>query len=217
MNAEDLSYNMADPLDARPTDRDRLPPGQIRTQKWPVLHYSGVPRIDTSKWTLKVWGEVEHPLELSWAELNAMTMRDVLCDIHCVTTWSRFDNVFRGVPVQDILRQAGVKPNATHALIHAAPDYTTNLPLVDLDLPANLVATHHGGEPLSPEHGGPVRLMVPHLYFWKSAKWLTGIELMDGDEPGFWEDNGYHMRGDPWREERYGRPDPARMRRGPRR
>jgi DMSO/TMAO reductase YedYZ molybdopterin-dependent catalytic subunit len=110
-----------------------------------------------------------------------------------------------------------VKPNATHALIHAAPDYTTNLPLADLDRPENLVATHWGGEPLSPEHGGPARLVVPHLYFWKSAKWITGIELMEGDWPGFWEQNGYHMRGEPWLEERYGRPDPARMGRGPRR
>jgi len=206
---------MPDPVDARPSDRDRLPPGQIETRKWPVLHYSDVPRIDTATWTLRIGGEVEHPFELTWAELAAMPMQDVLCDIHCVTTWSRFDNTFR-VPVTALLARAGVKPSATHALIHAAPDYTTNLPLADLALEANLVATHHGGAPLSPEHGGPVRLLVPHLYFWKSAKWLTGIELMEGDEPGFWEENGYHMRGDPWREERYGRPDPARMRRGKR-
>ena len=204
------------PLDARPGDRPRLPPGQIETRKWPVLHYSSVPKIDTARWTLRIFGEVEHPFELTWAELAALPQRDVLCDIHCVTSWSRFDNIFRGVSVTDLLARAGVKPAATHAMIHAAPDYTTNLPLEDLARPENLVATHHGGEPLSPEHGGPVRLLVPHLYFWKSAKWLTGIELMDGDEPGFWEDNGYHMRGDPWAEERYGRPDPVRMRRGPR-
>jgi DMSO/TMAO reductase YedYZ molybdopterin-dependent catalytic subunit len=205
-----------DPLDARPTDRDRLPPGQIATKKWPVLHYSSVPKIDTATWTLRVFGEVEHPFSIGWDELHALPMRDVLCDMHCVTTWSRFDNVFRGVPVPVLLDRAGVRPSATHALIHAAPDYTTNLPLADLRREANLIATHHGGEPLSAEHGGPARLLVPHLYLWKSAKWVTGIELMAGDEPGFWEDNGYHMRGDPWREERYGRPDPARMRRGPR-
>lgn len=207
---------MADPVDARPADRDRLPPGQVATKKWPVLHYSHVPRIDTDRWTLRVWGEVEHPFVIDWSELMSMATRDVLCDMHCVTAWSRFDNTFRGVPVTTLLDRAGVKPSATHAMIHAAPDYTTNLPLADLALEANLVATHHDGAPLSAEHGGPVRLVVPHLYLWKSAKWLTGIELMAGDEPGFWEDNGYHMRGDPWREERYGRPDPARMRRGPR-
>ena len=205
-----------DRLDARPTDRPRLPPGQIETVKWPVLHYSSVPRLDTATWTLRVFGEVERPLDITWRDLQAYPQQDVLCDIHCVTAWSRFDNVFRGVPVHLVMERARVKPNVTHALIHAAPDYTTNLPLADLLCRENLVATHHNGEPLSPEHGGPVRLLVPHLYLWKSAKWLTGIELLDGDEPGFWEQNGYHKRGDPWAEERYGRPDPVRMRRGPR-
>jgi DMSO/TMAO reductase YedYZ molybdopterin-dependent catalytic subunit len=209
---------MADaPLDARPTDRSRTPPGQILTAKWPVLHYSHVPKVDTARWRLRVFGEVERPLELTWEQFSALPRREVLCDMHCVTTWSRLDNTFAGIGVQEVLRQAGVKPNATHALIHADPDYTTNLPLEDLDREANLFATHHDGHPLSPEHGGPVRLLVPHLYLWKSAKWVTGVELMDGDWPGFWEQNGYHMRGDPWAEERYGRPDPARMRRGPRR
>jgi DMSO/TMAO reductase YedYZ molybdopterin-dependent catalytic subunit len=205
-----------DPLDARPKDRDRLPPGQIATKKWPVLHYSHVPKIDTSTWRMRVFGEVERPVDIGWDEFVALPMRDVTCDMHCVTTWSRFDNVFRGVPVRVLLERAGVKPGVSHALIHAAPDYTTNLPFPDLNREENLLATHHDGEPLSAEHGGPVRLLVPHLYLWKSAKWVTGIELMIGDEPGFWENNGYHMRGDPWREERYGRPDPARMRRGPR-
>ena len=207
---------MTDRVDARTKDRPRVPPGQVETVKWPVLHYSDIPRINTATWRLKVWGEVLRPLAITWDELLALPRREVECDIHCVTKWSRLGNVFAGVPVRLLLEQAGVKPAATHALIHAAPDYTTNLPLVDLDLAANLVATHHDGEPLSPEHGGPVRLLVPHLYLWKSAKWLTGIELLEGDEPGFWEQNGYHMRGDPWSEERYGRPDPARMRRGPR-
>jgi len=207
---------MPEQLDARPGDRPRLPPGQIATTKWPVLHYSTVPRIAPESWTFRLWGEVERPFTLTWAELQALPVREVVCDMHCVTTWSRFDNLFRGVPVMSLLARAGVRPNATHALVHAAPDYTTNLPLEDLALEANLLATHFAGEPLSAEHGGPVRLLVPHLYLWKSAKWVTGIELMEGDEPGFWEQNGYHMRGDPWAEERYGRPDPARMRRGPR-
>jgi len=201
-------------LDARPTDRDRLPPGQILTRKWPVLHYSHVPRVDLERWAFRVWGEVERPLTIGWAELTALPRRDVLCDMHCVTTWSRYDNLFTGVPVRALLERAGVRASATHALVHAEPDYTTNLPLPDLLKDENLLATHHDGEPLSAEHGGPVRLLVPHLYLWKSAKWVTGIELMDGDFPGFWEQNGYHMRGDPWLEERYGRPDPARMRRG---
>ena len=195
---------------------ERLPPGQVITKKWPVLHYSDVPRVDTSKWTLKVFGEVDQPLDISWDELHAMPMKTVVCDMHCVTRWSRFDNTFEGVPVQEVLRRANVRPIAHHALVFADPDYTTNLPLTDLDRPENLIALKWGGEPLTPEHGGPARLLVPHLYLWKSAKWITGFRLLQEDYPGFWEKNGYHMRGDPWTEERYGRPDPARMRRGPR-
>ena len=207
---------MTDRLDARTTDKERLPPGQILTQKWPVLHYQHVPRVDTGTWRLQVTGHVETPLSLSWAELLALPQRDVLCDMHCVTRWSRYDNIFRGVPVREILRLAGKRPDAEAAMIHGAEGYTTNLPMSDLDRDENLVATHWNGEPLTEEHGGPVRLLVPHLYLWKSAKWVTGIEVLEYDEPGFWEQNGYHMRGEPWREERFGRPDPVRMRRGPR-
>ena len=203
------------PIDARPAT-DRLPPGQIETKKWPVLHYGMVPRVDTATWKFRVWGHVEQPFELSWEEMQGLPQQDVLCDIHCVTRWSRFDNTFRGVPVQELLKKAKPKGSAEYALVHAAPDYTTNLPLSDLDRRENLVAFTHNGEPLTAEHGGPVRLLVPHLYFWKSAKWVTGIELLDEDEAGFWEQNGYHMRGDPFTEERFGRPNPARMRRGPR-
>jgi DMSO/TMAO reductase YedYZ molybdopterin-dependent catalytic subunit len=207
---------MPAPLDVRTRDRPRLPPGQLLTTKWPVLHYGHVPPPDLARWTFRVFGEVERPFEISWAEFAALPRREVLCDIHCVTTWSRYDNRFAGVPVLALLERAGVRPNVTHVLAHAEEDYTTNLPLADLAREENLIATHHDGEPLPPEHGGPARLLVPHLYFWKSAKWVRGLELMEGDWPGFWEQNGYHMRGDPWREERYGRPDPARMRRGPR-
>lgn len=206
---------MSKPVDARPP-RDRIPPGQIETRKWPVLHYGMVPRMDTATWTFRIWGAVARPVELSWDEMQQLPQQDVLCDMHCVTRWSRLDNTFRGVPVQDLLRRATPTPAARFALVHAAPDYTTNLPLEDLDRPANIVAFTHNGEALTPEHGGPVRLLVPHLYLWKSAKWLTGIELLEEDEAGFWEMNGYHMRGDPWTEERFGRPNPARMRRGPR-
>ena len=207
---------MPDRIDVRDAGRERLPPGQIITHKWPVLHYGTVPRVDLATWRFEVRGAVERPLSLSWDELLALPRRETACDIHCVTRWSRYDNVFEGVPVQEVLARAGVKPGAAYVLVHAEQDFTTNLPLADLDQPANLLALSHNGEPITPEHGGPVRLLVPHLYLWKSAKWVRGFQLLEEDYPGFWEQNGYHMRGDPWQEERYGRPDPVRMRRGPR-
>ncbi len=182
-----------------------------------MLHSGRIPILDLTRYRFKVSGLVERPLSLTWEELHAFPRRDTLCDIHCVTRWSRYDNRFSGISVRALLEGAGLEPGARYVLVHAAPDYTTNLPLADLDRGENLLATHHNGEPLTAEHGGPVRLVVPHLYFWKSAKWVTGFEVLDQDWPGFWEDNGYHMRGDPWAEERFGRPDPARMRRGPRR
>jgi len=206
---------MTQRVDARP-DRDRLPPGQVETRKWPVLHYGRVPSVDLDRWRFTVTGLVGQALELGWRDLNALPQQETLCDIHCVTRWSRFDNRFQGVPVQAILAAARPRAGAAFALVHAEEGYSTNLPLADLDRPANLLALRFAGEPLTPEHGGPVRLVVPHLYFWKSAKWVTGFELLAEDEAGFWERNGYHMRGDPWTEERYGRPDHARMRRGPR-
>lgn len=196
---------------------NRLPAGQMLTRKWPVLHSGSVPAVDTASWRFTVSGLVGRPLSLGWDEVMALPAKDVRCDIHCVTSWSRFDNRFTGIPVRSILALAQPLPDATFALVHAAPDYTTNLPLGDLDREESLVATHHDGEPLAAEHGGPIRLLVPHLYFWKSAKWVTGFELLAEDEPGYWEQNGYHMRGDPWQEQRYSRPDPVRMRRGPRR
>ena len=207
---------MSDRVDVRPSDRPRQPPSQVLTKKWPVLHYGTVPQVDTTQWFFEVSGAVERPFRLSWNELLAMPRREVVCDIHCVTQWSRLDNVFEGVPLEPIFERAGIKPEAQYVMVHAAPDYTTNLPLQDLTRPGNLLALKHGGEDLAPEHGGPVRLLVPHLYLWKSAKWVTGFEFMEDDYPGFWEQNGYHMRGDPWLEERFGRPDPVRMRRGPR-
>jgi DMSO/TMAO reductase YedYZ molybdopterin-dependent catalytic subunit len=203
-------------LDVRTEEARRLPPGQIVTRKWPVLHYGTVPTFDAAAWRFRLTGLVERPIELTWSELLALPRQETLCDIHCVTRWSRYDNIFEGVPVQALLQRAGVRPEARYALVHAEHGYTTNLPLGDLARPENLLALSHNGEPLPAEHGGPIRLLVPHLYFWKSAKWVRGLELLEEDYPGFWEQNGYHMRGDPWREERYGRPDPARMRRGPR-
>lgn len=184
--------------------KDRLPPGQVLTAKWPVLHYGLVPDVELKTWTFEVSGLVERPFSLTWEEILALPQKTVRCDIHCVTTWSRFDNSFEGVPVQRLLERAGVKPDARFVLVSAEQDFTTNLPLADLDRPDNLVALKHDGEWLTPEHGGPARLLVPHLYLWKSAKWVRGLTLLDQDVPGFWEQNGYHMHGDPWTEERYG-------------
>jgi DMSO/TMAO reductase YedYZ molybdopterin-dependent catalytic subunit len=203
-------------VDVRTAQDRRLPPNQIETRKWPVLHYGPVPTVDLERWRFTVSGVVERPVTLTWTELLAMPRQETACDMHCVTRWSRYDNVFAGVPVRAVLERAGVRPEAAFALVHAEHGYTANLPLQDLDRPANLLALSHNGEPLTPEHGGPVRLLVPHLYLWKSAKWVKGFELLEEDYPGFWEQNGYHMRGDPWAEDRYGRPDPTRMRRGPR-
>ncbi len=199
-----------------PGDR-RLPPGQIITQKWPVLHYGTVPQVDLSAWHFDVSGAVEHPLQFTWDELTSLPRIQTLCDIHCVTRWSRYDNRFEGVPIEMLLEPAGVKPAARYVLVRAEQGFTTNVPLEDFSRPGNMLALKHNGDDLTPEHGGPVRLLIPHLYFWKSAKWVRGFELMEEDYPGFWEQNGYHMRGDPWREERYSRPDYSRMRRGPRR
>ena len=183
---------------------DRLPPGQVLTTKWPVLHYGLVPDVDLETWTFEISGLVRNPLSFTWNELLALPQHTVHCDIHCVTTWSRFDNTFEGVSVQLLLQRAGVAPEARYILVSAEQDFTTNLPLADLDRPDNLIALKHDGEPLTPEHGGPARLLVPHLYLWKSAKWVRGLTLLDQDVPGFWEQNGYHMHGDPWTEERYG-------------
>ncbi|MDP3909455.1 MAG: sulfite oxidase-like oxidoreductase [Gemmatimonadales bacterium] len=182
----------------------RVPPGQILTAKWPVLHYGNVPRVDTTRWTFMVSGLVDRPFAISYDALLTLPRKTITCDMHCVTTWSRLDNEFEGVPVQDLLRRAGVQREAAYCLVVAEQGFTTNLPLSDLDRPDNLIALKWGGEWLTPEHGWPARLLVPHLYLWKSAKWVRGFELLAEDLPGFWEQNGYHMRGDPWTEERYG-------------
>jgi DMSO/TMAO reductase YedYZ molybdopterin-dependent catalytic subunit len=207
---------MTDRVDVRNQEGKRLPPGQIVTVKWPVLHYGTVPKVDLATWRFRVWGAVEQTFELTWDELMELPRQETVCDIHCVTRWSRYDNVFGGIPAQSIIQRAKVKPEARFVLVHAEQGYTTNVPLSDLDRPANLLALTHNGSDLDREHGGPVRLLIPHLYLWKSAKWVTGFEFLEEDYPGFWEQNGYHKRGEPWAEERYGRPDPVRMRRGPR-
>jgi len=181
----------------------RLPPGQVLTRKWPVLTYGEMPRVDLATWRLRVFGHVEEEISFGWDELLALPHAEVACDMHCVTRWSRLDNRFEGVPVREVLRRARARPGAVSVMAHTVEGYTTNVPLEELVTGDALLATRHDGEPLAPEHGGPCRLLVPRLYLWKSAKWVNGLELMDVDAPGFWERNGYHLRADPWSEERY--------------
>jgi DMSO/TMAO reductase YedYZ molybdopterin-dependent catalytic subunit len=181
----------------------RLPPGQALTLKWPVLHYGSVPRFDPAIWEFKVTGLVESPLMFTWEEFNRLPRMAVTRDFHCVTRWSRFDNHWEGVGFREILKQARPKSNASHVLVHAEQDFTANVPLADLDRDDVLFATHHDGKPLEPDHGYPLRLVVPHLYAWKSVKWVLGIDFLDHDVPGFWERNGYHMYGDPFKEQRF--------------
>lgn len=183
---------------------DRLPPGQYDTgDGWPVLTAEATPTVTTDRFELTVDGLVERPTTWSWDELQALPVSTYAGDIHCVTTWSKFDMTWRGVSVDLLLEQAGPRDGAAYALVHSTSGYTTNLPLADLRDGKAWVAWEVDGKPLPREHGGPARLLVPHLYFWKSAKWVSRIELLDHDQQGFWERNGYHDRGDPWTEQRY--------------
>ena len=181
----------------------RLPPGQALTLKWPVLHYGSVPRFDPATWDFKAWGLVEVPRKLTWEEFSRLPRMAVTRDFHCVTRWSRFDNQWEGVGFREILNLTKPKAEASHVLVHAEQDFTANVPLADLDRDDVLFATHHDGKPLDADHGYPLRLVVPHLYAWKSVKWVRGIEFLDHDVPGFWERNGYHMYGDPFKEQRF--------------
>ncbi len=185
-------------------ERRRLPPGQRLTEGWPVLQYGGTPRIDLAQWEFGIVGLVEEEVTLSWDQFMALPQVRLRTDIHCVTAWSRFDNDWEGVRFRDVMALANVSPEAKHVMFHSYGGYTTNVPLEELLGDDVLLAHSHGGEPLLPEHGWPLRAMIPHLYFWKSAKWVRGIEFMSEDRPGFWEMYGYHMHGDPWSEERYG-------------
>jgi DMSO/TMAO reductase YedYZ molybdopterin-dependent catalytic subunit len=184
---------------------NRIPAGQQRTKKWPVLDAWGPPAIDPETWKLRVFGLVGQPVEWTWRGFNALPRIKVFSDFHCVTRWSRLGNIWEGVSTREVVERAGGAQSAAgYAIVHGYDrGFTTNLPLADLLAEDALVATHHDGEPLSLDHGGPARLIVPRLYAWKSAKWISGIELVESDSPGFWERNGYHMRGDPWREERH--------------
>ena len=194
-----------DPADTvvSPRQEPRLPPGQVRTDKWPVLHHGSVPHVDLGTWDIRVYGMVERPARWSWSEFRGLPQVTVHSDIHCVTRWSRFDNEWRGVSFAEVMRQVAVKPEARFAVIHAEHGFTTNLALEELVKDDVLFAWQHDGADLTPEHGWPLRLVVPRRYFWKSAKWVRGVELTDTDRPGFWEQNGYHNEADPWNEERY--------------
>ncbi len=181
----------------------RLPPGQSLTLKWPVLHEGDVPAFDPQTWNFRVTGLVEHALRLTWAEFMALPMTEVTADMHCVTRWSRFDVRWEGVLCSEVARRAVPKAEAKFVMVLAEQGYTSNVPLADLMRPTSLFALKHNGEPLPAEHGYPARLVVPHLYAWKSVKWVRGLSFMAEDAPGFWEDNGYHMYGDPFREQRF--------------
>lgn len=183
---------------------NRLPPGQRPTDKWPVLHYGDIPRINIKDWTLKITGLVKKERTITYEEFDALPRVEVFCDIHCVTTWSRLNNTWEGVSTSVIKDLVEIKGEAKHVMAECAGGFTTNIPLDDFFQNESLFALKHDGQPLTAEHGGPVRLVVPCLYFWKSAKWVTGLRFMHYNEPGFWERSGYHMHGDPWKEERYG-------------
>jgi DMSO/TMAO reductase YedYZ molybdopterin-dependent catalytic subunit len=186
---------------------ERIPPGQSRTKKWPVLDAWGPPHIDLDRWQFRITGLVAEPQKWSWSELNTLPRVKVFSDFHCVTRWSRLGNLWEGISTRDLIRlSGGAAPEATHVLARGYDSgFTTNLPLADFLGEDALVAILHDGEPIPVEHGGPARLIVPRLYAWKSCKWIRGFELMNQDKAGFWEENGYHMHGDPWIEERYRR------------
>jgi DMSO/TMAO reductase YedYZ molybdopterin-dependent catalytic subunit len=185
-------------------DPARLPPGQYLTEKWPVLHAGDVPETDLAAWDFEVFGEVEEPLRLSYAELTALPATEVTTDIHCVTRWSRFDAGFRGVHWRELAERCRPTPAARFVIAHAEQGFTANMPLAALEDEQALIAWEADGEPLTPEHGWPLRLVVPSKYFWKSAKWLRGLELSASDKPGFWERYGYHNEADYRQEQRYG-------------
>jgi len=190
-------------LENKAKKEGRLPPGQSLTLKWPVLHTGSVPVFNPARWDFKVNGLVEQPLRLTWEEFRALPQAEVTSDFHCVTRWSRLDNHWKGVLFTELLKRAKPKPGAAFAVVQAEENYTANVPLADLQQPNVLFAFEHDGQPLPAEHGGPLRLVVPHLYAWKSVKWVRGFTLLDHDELGFWERNGYHAYGDPWKEQRY--------------
>ena len=186
-----------------PEEKRRLPPGQRLTQDWPVLDLGITPNLSTEDWSLSVGGAVEAPIKWSWAEFMAQPQTELVTDIHCVTTWSRYDNAWKGVSARHLLSVVRPRPEAKFLMFRSYDGYTTNVPLERFADDDVLLAHSWQGAPLTRDHGGPVRVVIPKLYFWKRAKWLRAITFMDKDSPGYWELRGYHDEGDPWQEERY--------------
>ncbi|MDG1990030.1 MAG: sulfite oxidase-like oxidoreductase [Dehalococcoidia bacterium] len=184
-------------------NQPRLPAGQRLTEDWPILHYGGIPSISTDEWSFKIGGLVENPIDLNWNDFMDLPQLKVTSDIHCVTTWSKYDNEWEGVSMKLLIDMCKPKEQAKHVMFHSYGGYTTNVPIEDLLFDNVLIAHSHNGSPLDPQHGAPARGVVPHLYFWKSAKWVNGMEFITDEEPGFWENYGYHIYGDPWKEQRY--------------
>ena len=197
----DVSGTRARPL--APELQGRLPPGQVLTEKFPVLHYGSVPAVDLAGWDLRVFGLVQEPLRYSYDDVLAMPRRRIVADIHCVTGWSKLDTVWEGPRFRDLMQGVRLQPGARFVMVHAEAGFTTNLPLDVLMDDDVLLAYRYADAPLTPEHGWPLRLVVPKKYFWKSAKWIRGFEFMAQDRLGFWERNGYNNEADPWREQRY--------------
>jgi DMSO/TMAO reductase YedYZ molybdopterin-dependent catalytic subunit len=200
-----MKSDMRDPV-KKADLKDRVPPGQYVTAKWPVLHYGSIPRFNPKTWDFQIYGLVDTPVVLTYEQFMSLPRMTLKCDIHCVTAWSKQDVEFEGVPAKTVLDLAGSKPQARFVMVHAEQGYETNLPLEYLLADDALFAHQANGEELAPEHGWPLRLVVPRLYFWKSAKWVRGLELIEQDRRGFWERNGYHNHADPWKEERYSSP-----------
>jgi DMSO/TMAO reductase YedYZ molybdopterin-dependent catalytic subunit len=184
-------------------EASRVPPGQHLTRGWPVLHSESIPRFDPSRWRFRVTGLVDDATELTWEEFRALPMAAITSDFHCVTGWSKLDNEWQGVRFAEIADRVGPRPEATHCVVSAPSGYTANLPLRTLLDDDVLFAWSHNGEALEPKHGGPMRLVVPKRYGWKSVKWANGLRFLDRDQRGFWEERGYHNGADPWAEERY--------------
>jgi DMSO/TMAO reductase YedYZ molybdopterin-dependent catalytic subunit len=182
----------------------KLPPGQSLTQKWPVLHVGSIPQFNPMAWDFYMWGLVKQPKRFTWEEFSSLPMTQQVSDMHCVTRWSKFDSTFEGIPVAEVMKHVELLPDANYVLVHADPGYTTNLPVAEFLADDVMFVLKYEGQPLAPEHGYPVRLLVPKLYLWKSAKWVRGLEFMAEDRSGFWEQYGYHNHGDPWQEERFG-------------
>lgn len=202
MNKADRIKRMKTP-EIDPKYEGRVPPGQVVTERFPILHEGDVPEYNLEEWTLRVFGLVDKEVTLSYQDILNMPQTTVKCDIHCVTRWTRLDNQFTGVLFTDFLKAVGVELKSNYIMLHGDNDYTSNIEVKDLLRDDILLAHSFNGEPLTAKHGYPLRLVVPHLYFWKSVKWLRGFEAIDENRPGFWEQNGFHLRGDPFKEERF--------------